>query len=84
MILKLRQTEETGHLQRIARELSVFYDIRLEREIFEDDLTDLSLDFKNKEITKCPKISFLHFEIGGEPKTYKPYQINFKIYQLKK
>ena len=64
-------------LKGIARELSVFYDINLEREIFESDLPGLSLDFNNMETTKCPKISFIHLEIEGEPKTYKPYLNNY-------
>ena len=51
--------------------------LNLEREIFESDLPGLSLDFNNMETTKCPKISFIHLEIEGEPKTYKPYLNNY-------
>ena len=72
-------------LKGIARELNVFYDISLKKEIFEGDLSDLSLDFTNMEISKCPKISFMHLEIEEEPKSYKPYLNNyFKDLSVKK
>ena len=72
-------------LKGIARELNVFYDISLDKEIFEGELPDLNLEFKNLEKDQCPKISFMHLEIDGEVKNYKPYFENyFKDLSIKK
>ena len=57
----------------IARELSAFHETNLEVEVFEGEIEDLNLDFKNLSINDCPKISFLEIEIDKLPERYLDY-----------
>ena len=55
----------------LLRDLSAFYLVDLNREIFTEKLDELQLDFKNLSESTCPQISFLKLEIDQVPETYK-------------
>ena len=57
----------------LLRDLSLFYDVNFNREIFKEEIEDLSLNFKNKISIACPKISFLQVEIESDIAPYKSY-----------
>ena len=54
----------------LLRDLTVFYDVAFNVNIFEGDLPELSFDFHNHSIESCPLISFLKIEIDGQVKSY--------------
>lgn len=64
-------------LRGIARELNVFHKAELDRDKFEEEIKDLKLNFSNRALDSCPKISFLHIEIDQEPNKYLPYLDNY-------
>ena len=55
----------------LLRDLAVFYTIDLNQEIYNEELDELLIDFKNLSESICPKISFLKLEIDQVPDTYK-------------
>jgi len=55
----------------LLRDLSAFYLVDLNREIFTEKLDELQLDFKNLSESTCPQISFLKLEIDQVPEIYK-------------
>lgn len=55
----------------LLRELSIFYKVNLDFDIFSDNLSSLDINFKNKAISACPTISFLRIDIQGEIMPYK-------------
>ena len=61
----------------IARDLNVFFGKSNHLEIFEDDISELDLDFINLSPDACPKISFLEIEIEDQISEYKPYLENY-------
>tara|TARA_B100001093_G_scaffold520424_1_gene615726 strand:- start:4503 stop:6410 length:1908 start_codon:yes stop_codon:yes gene_type:complete len=61
----------------LSRDLNSFYISKDEYEIFDDDIEELDLNFKNLSIDSCPKISFLQIEIDQNISSYKPYLESF-------
>lgn len=61
----------------ILRELSVFYDIKDKPKIYKDTIDKLKIDFTNKNIEICPKISFLKIEINENVNDYSPILNNY-------
>ncbi|MDA7695801.1 phenylalanine--tRNA ligase subunit beta [Gammaproteobacteria bacterium] len=54
----------------LLRDLSVFYTINGNQEIYNEKLDELSIDFENLSKDICPQISFLRLEIDDIPKEY--------------
>ena len=57
----------------LLRDLSVFYNVNTNQEIYNDKLNKLDIDFENLSQDICPKISFLKLEIESIPNEYKDY-----------
>jgi phenylalanyl-tRNA synthetase beta chain len=57
----------------LSRDLNVFFEKAQPYKIFQGDIGELNLDFKNFSPEICPKISFLEIEIEGNIHEYKPY-----------
>ena len=69
----------------LLRDLSVFYDVAFNVNIFEGDLPELSFDFHNDSIESCPLISFLKIEIDDRVKSYNgDLQHYHDIFSIKK
>ena len=64
-------------LNGLLRDLSVFYDIRPNQEIYNEKLNILDIDFENFSQDICPQISFLKLEIETIPDKYKDYLNNY-------
>ena len=64
-------------LQGILRELSVFYDINFNVELYDKDINSFDFPFKNLSKHICPRISFLKVVID---KSIKPYSGMFGSY----
>ena len=58
-------------LNGLLRDLSVFYTVDFNQEIYKERLEDLEIDFVNLSESICPKISFLKIEIDHVPEIYK-------------
>ena len=61
----------------LSRDLNVFFGKAQPYKIFQGDIEELNLDFKNLSPEVCPKISFLEIEIEGNTNEYKPYLENY-------
>jgi phenylalanyl-tRNA synthetase beta chain len=61
----------------LSRDLNVFFGNAHPYEIYQGDIKELNLNFKNLSPEICPKISFLEIEIEGNVKEYKPYLENY-------
>ncbi len=75
-ILNMEFTPNRGDclsINGLLRDLSVFYNVDIKQEIYNDKLDKLDIDFKNLSEDICPKISFLKLEIDKIPSTYKEY-----------
>ena len=57
----------------LLRDLSVFYNVNTNQEIYNDKLNKLDIDFENLSQDICPQISFLKIEIESIPNKYKDY-----------
>ena len=57
----------------IIRELSIFFKLDDRFETYKNDIDELKLNFENKSIEICPKISFLKIEINDVAETYEDY-----------
>ena len=55
----------------ILRDLAIFYDIDLNRDLYNQEIANLPLKFENRSPEICPKISFLKIEINGMVSEYK-------------
>jgi len=55
----------------LIRDLSVFFDTKLNQKYYDDRIENLSLDFTNNAKSKCTNISFLKIEIQECPQAYK-------------
>ena len=64
-------------LNGLARDLNIFFGKAEPLKIFEGDIEQDNLNFKNLSPDVCPKISFLEIEIEGSSNTYKPYLENY-------
>lgn len=60
-------------LNGLLRDLSVFYEVNLNKEVYNERLNILDIDFENLSQDICPKISFLKLEIESIPNNYKDY-----------
>ena len=58
-------------LNGILRDLRAFYKINLKKNIYEFDIPELTLDFKNLSQSSCKKITFLRIDIEDNIKNYK-------------
>jgi phenylalanyl-tRNA synthetase beta chain len=61
----------------LSRDLNVFFGNAQPYKIFQGDIKELNLDFKNLSPEVCPKISFLEIEIEDITNEYKPYLENY-------
>ena len=61
----------------LLRDLSVFYNVNTNQEIYNDNLNKLEIDFENLSEDICPQISFLKLEIDNIPAKYKDYLNNY-------
>ncbi len=61
----------------LARDLNIFFGMKDLKNIYEDDIEDLELDFENLSPNYCPKISFLEIEIERKVSTYQEYLENY-------
>ena len=66
-------------LNGLLRDLSVFYDMNVNQEIYNEELKILDIDFENRSQDICPQISFLKLEIESIPDKYKDYLNNYFI-----
>ena len=64
-------------LNGLARDLNIFFGKAEPLKIFEGDIEQNNLNFKNLSPDACPKISFLEIEIESRSNTYKPYLENY-------
>ena len=55
----------------LLRDLSVFYEVTPNNDIYTDDIKSLDLNFVNNSPEACPSISFLKIKIQGEVSAYK-------------
>ena len=55
----------------LLRDLSVFYEVTPNNEIYTDDIKSLDINFINNSPEACPSISFLKIKIQGEVSAYK-------------
>ena len=61
----------------LLRDLSVFYTIEKNQEIYSGEIEELQLDFENLSPDACPKITFLKLEIDKNPNKYTEYLENY-------
>ena len=66
-------------LNGLLRDLSVFYDMNVNQEIYNEELKILDIDFENRSQDICPQISFLKLEIESIPDKYKDYLNDYFI-----
>ena len=66
-------------LNGLLRDLSVFYDVDANQEIYNEKLNILDIDFENFSHDICPQISFLKIEIESIPDKYKDYLNDYFI-----
>ena len=64
-------------LEGILRDLNNFYPIDLNIPLYEKEIQNFVLPFKNNSEGSCNKISFLKIETVGTVKRYKPYLEDF-------
>ncbi len=64
-------------LRGLSRDLNNFYNFIDPYQIYEEDIDQLDLNFKNESVESCPKISFLEIEIDENISPYKPYLENY-------
>jgi len=64
-------------LNGIARDLNVFFGKTEAFKVYEGDIEQLNLNFKNLSPEACPKLHFLEIEIEGNVNAYKPYLENY-------
>lgn len=60
-------------LMGLARDLNVFYKTDTNIPMYQDEFSQMSLNFINQAPEKCPLISFLNIEISGPILPYKNY-----------
>ena len=66
-------------LNGLLRDLSVFYDVNTNQEIYNEKLKILDIDFENFSQDICPQISFLKLEIESITDKYKDYLNDYFI-----
>ena len=81
-ILNMEFTPNRGDclsLNGLLRDLSVFYDVNVNQEIYNEKLNILDIDFENFSQDTCPQISFLKLEIDSIPDKYEDYLNDYFI-----
>lgn len=72
-------------LNGLLRDLNLFYEIRIENDIYTDDIKTFNLNFQNNAENFCPNISFLKIEVNSLPDKYnKLLESYFSNYDIKK
>ena len=66
-------------LNGLLRDLSVFYEVNANQEVYDEKLNTLDIDFENFSQDTCPQISFLKLEIESIPDKYKDYLNDYFI-----
>jgi len=61
----------------LLRDLSVFYTLEKNQDIYSGEIDELQLDFENLSPDICPRITFLKLEIDKNPNKYKEYLGNY-------
>jgi phenylalanyl-tRNA synthetase beta chain len=61
----------------LLRDLSVFYTLKKNQDIYSGKIDELQLDFENLSPDICPRITFLKLEIDKNPNKYKEYLDNY-------
>ena len=76
-ILDIEFTPNRGDalsLKGISRDLSVFFEIKRDKDVYEEPIEKLNINFTNKDESACPNISFLEIELDERPNSkYKDY-----------
>lgn len=57
-------------LNGILRDLNLFHDVNLCSDIYDKEIPNLKIDFKNNASKSCPTISFLKIEVSDLPSLY--------------
>ncbi len=57
----------------LLRDLSTFYDVNVDWELYKGEMQTLNLNFRNLAPDACPKISFLKIDIQDLNSSYKEY-----------
>lgn len=57
----------------LSRDLNIFHNSKYPFEIYEKEINEIELDFKNLAPDLCPNIAFLEIEIDGTIDPYKDY-----------
>ena len=81
-ILDMEFTPNRGDclsLNGLLRDLAVFYNVNLNKEIYSKKLDELSIDFENFSEDICPQISFLKLEVDKIPNEYTGSLNNYFI-----
>ena len=58
-------------LRGLLRDLRTFYDISIDKDIYENDISNFSFEFSNDSKNTCKVISFLKIEIDKIPEKYE-------------
>lgn len=61
----------------LSRDLNIFFGASNALDIFEGDIEQLDIDFKNFAPKDCPKVTFLEIEIEEVSDSYQPYLANY-------
>ncbi len=57
-------------LNGILRDLSIFYEVNIDKDIYQDKIDNMEIDFENNAMHDCPNISFLKIEIDSNITKY--------------
>jgi len=57
-------------LNGILRDLKIFYDLKINNDVYENDIKPFNFNFENNVGTNCSHISFLKIEVETLPKKY--------------
>ena len=73
-ILNLELTPNRGDclsIKGLLRDLNLFYELNVDKELYEKDIDNLDFKFINNATDACPKISFFKVEVESIPSKYK-------------
>ncbi len=72
-IIDLELTPNRGDclsLTGLLRDLNLFYEIKIKKDLYEQDINKFDFKFENNAQDVCPKVSFLKIDIDSIPETY--------------
>lgn len=72
-ILNIEFTPNRGDclsVEGIVRDLNVFYETEMHKEIYDEQIDKFDLEFKNNSVSSCPNISFLKLTTDSEIANY--------------